>query len=455
MNTDIDLVISNGTLVTAADTFSADVGIHNGKIVSIGQKLTGTEKIDATGMLVLPGGVDPHVHLAMSTGQTTSSDDFSSGTIAAACGGTTTIIDFIEPTPGETLLDALANRRSQADGLSVLDYALHMTLTNARPDTLAQLPDVFQAGCTSFKTYLTYKDLMIKDSDFIQVLKAVHALGGLVLVHAENDAIIKFLTDHYVKEGCSEPRYHALSRPSGTEVEAVTRAIALAEVAGSPLYIVHVSTIAAAQAIAEARRRGIMIYGETCPQYLLLTAAELDRPGFEGAKYICSPPLRSTEDNLILWQALANGVLQTVGTDHCPFNYVGQKDLGRDTFTKIPGGIPGIESRLALLYTYGVRPGILSLNRWVQLCSTAPSEIFGLYPRKGSLAPGSDADIVIFDPEKSITISADLLHERVDYSPYEGLKLHGYPVITLRCGEVIVQEGVYLPDTGFGKFLKR
>ncbi len=453
--TQLELVLKNGTVITPAGTRRADVGIHEGRIAAIEPRLEARESLDAAGLLVLPGAVDPHVHLQMPAGSTRSSDDWETGTRAAAHGGTTTVIDFVEPEPEEPLLAALAARRAEAEERAVIDYGLHMPLARADGPTLEAVPEVVAAGVTSFKTYTTYEGFRLDDAALLAALSAVAAVGGLTLVHAESDAITRRETARLLAAGQRAPRYHPLSRPAVAEAEAAQRALALAEVAGAPVYIVHVSTARAAAALAAAQARGQEAYGETCPQYLLLTAAEYGRPDFEGAKFVCSPPLRSAADGEALWQALGRGTLQTLGTDHCPFNYEGQKELGRDAFDQIPGGLPSIEARLALLYTFGVRAGRLSLERWVELCAGAPARLFGLYPRKGALQVGADADVVLFDPEKRVTLTQALLHEQVDYTPYEGLELQGYPVTTLVHGKVIVHEEQFVGDGGGGRFLER
>lgn len=450
----LDLVIKNGTVISAANSFLADIGVLDGKIVLIGDKLSARRSIDATGKYVIPGAVDPHVHLQMPQGAFTSSDDFRSGTIAAACGGTTSIIDFVEPEENETLLNALAARQAQADEKSVIDYGLHMTLTNAEEATLAQIPSVIQAGVSSFKAYTIYEGFSLEDDELLRALQATRESGGMLIVHAENRHIIGHLQEKYLSEGNTAPRFHALSRPPISEVEAIQRVLALAEIAKSTVYIVHVSTRMGAQAIQRARQRGQIAYGETCPQYLLLTDEEYNQPGQEGAKYICSPPLRSVDNPPALWEGLAKGYLHSVGTDHCPFFFKGQKDKNA-TFTSIPGGLPGIESRLALLHTFGVSKGWISLNRWVDLCCTMPAKIFGLYPQKGVLIPDADADIVIFDPHKEVTLSHTLLHENVDYTPYEGFCLQGYPEVTIRRGQILCQNGSFIDCMGGGKFLPR
>jgi dihydropyrimidinase len=450
---DFELVIRNGRLVTASDNYLADIGISAGVITAIGENLNGLEIIDAAGKIVIPGAVDPHVHLQMSTGTTTSSDDWESGTIAAACGGTTTILDFIEPEGDQTLLQAFIARRDQARGKAVIDFGLHMTVPSSNKDTLDQIQGIVAAGIPSFKVYTTYDGFRLEDHELLEVMQSVKASGGTLMVHCENDAIIKLKQQEYLSQNQTSPRYHPLSRPDFAEAEAIHRVIALGEVSGVNLYIVHISTALGAEEVARARSSGKNVAGETCPQYLLLTDAEYDRPGFEGAKFVCSPPLRKSKDQTVLWDALAKGDLKTIGTDHCPFMFHGQKDMGLEQFTKIPGGIPGIESRLALLYTYGVKEGRISINQWVDLCCTAPARSFGIFPQKGELSVGSDADLVIFNPEKEVTISNSQLHENVDYSPYEGLKLHGYPEITISRGRVVVKDGVYLGQNQYGRFL--
>jgi dihydropyrimidinase len=463
-----DIVIRGGSLITPAGVVQADLGIAGERIAAIGPDLQGREVVDASGKLVIPGGIDPHVHLQMPAGAVTSSDDWSSGTIAAACGGTTTVIDFVEPEPAtETsrgLLAALAARRAEAEGTAVIDYGLHMTLVDAAPRTLAEIPAVVAAGCPTFKTYLTYDGFKLSDAEFLRALEAVGAAGGMALVHAENDAAIAYLKAKLLAAGQTEPRWHPRARPAGTEGEAVERALALADVAGCPLYVVHVSTGRGAEAVGRARARGQAAYGETCPQYLLLTDAEYERPGFEGAKFVCSPPLRTAAENAALWQRLANNALSTVGTDHCPFFYASRtgvvgKDLGMPggdypPFNRIPGGMPGIESRLALLYTYGVGQGRLTVERWVEVCCTAPARVFGLEGRKGALVVGADADVVIFDPAHEITISRSTLHENCDYTPYEGCRLKGYPVLTMLRGKTIARDGDFIGGAG-GRFLVR
>lgn len=450
-----DLAILNGTLVTADDAIKADLAISSGKFAAIGDGFEAASTIDASEKLVLPGAIDPHVHLEMPIGSTQSSDDWRSGTIAAACGGTTTVIDFVEPEDDQTLAEALTSRRELAAGCSAIDYGLHMTITNAQAATLAQIPGIVAAGCPSFKTYTIYEGFRLNDDELLSVLETVRLAGGWVLVHAENSAIIAMGQKQLLADGKTGPENHPISRPAIAEVEAIQRTLALAETADASIYIVHISTAGGIEALCTARRRGVSASGETCTQYLMLTDERYDAEGFEAAKYVCSPPLRGEDDRQRLWKALSDHELDIVATDHCPFFFEGQKDLGRDDFTHIPGGMPGIESRLALLYTFGVRTGKISLSRWVETCSTAAAKIFGLYPRKGSLEIGADADLVIFDPSLEVTLSSKILHESVDYTPYEGQQLTGYPLTTIARGEVLYTDGEFVGPLGRGRFLSR
>jgi dihydropyrimidinase len=433
-----DLVVQGGQVVTASQVTCADVGINDGKIAAVGIDLLGREYFNAQGKLVLPGAVDPHVHLEMPTASTITSDDWVSGTRAAAYGGVTTVIDFVEPELGQPLLDALAERRAQAEGRAWVDYALHMTLIDATGSTLPQIPAVITAGVNSFKVYTTYSGFALSDEELLASFEAVCAAGGLVMVHAENDSILRYSLAHLRAAGRLAPRDYPLSRPAIAEVEAIQRVILLAHLTGVPLYIVHISTEQGATALETALQQGQVIFGETCPQYLLLDESRYQHTDpRESLKYLCAPPLRRTADQQTLWRCLQAGVIQTIGTDHCAFNIQGQKDRGLDSFTECPGGLPGIESRLALLYTFGVRAGWLTPQQWVSCCCTSPAQIFGLYPRKGSLEVGADADLVVFDPNHSLTLTPLCLHENVDYTPYEGLSLHGWPVATILSGRLV------------------
>jgi dihydropyrimidinase len=448
-----DLVIAHGTVITAEASLAADLGIADGKIAAIGQQLTGRETIDASAKLVLPGAVDEHVHLQMPLGEFASSDDFYSGTVAAACGGTTTIIDFVEPRPGEPLVQALARRRAEADGHAVADYGLHMTLSRADEVTLAQIPASIEAGAASFKLYMAYEGLRLDDGGLLRALAALRKDGGRALVHAENHHAIVYLTAQMLAQGHTGPENHPLSRPDWMEAEAIHRLLALARVTDTPPVLAHLSCGVGLEAVRAARARGQTVWVETCPQYLLLDEQEYRRPGFEGAKFVMSPPLRTGADRDALWAGLSAGEVDTVATDHCPFFFKTQKTRGRDDFSRIPGGAPGIETRLSLLYTHGVRSGRLTPERWVEVCCTEPARRFGLAPRKGTLAVGADADVVLFDPERRVTLSVRTLHQHVDYTPYEGWEVRGYPEMVLSRGEVIVRDGQFAGAAGRGSFL--
>jgi dihydropyrimidinase len=448
-----DLVITNGNLVTAETTSLADLGISDGRIVGIGTELPGLRTIDAAGMLVIPGAVDEHVHLQMPVGEFSSSDDFLTGTVAAACGGTTTVLDFVEPEPEQVLTGALADRRAEADGRVVIDYGLHMTLSRTDDQTLAQIPDSIRAGAASFKLYMAYDGLRLDDSGLLRALTALREHGGRTLVHAENHHAIAFLTALALAEGRTGPENHPLTRPDHMEAEAIHRLLALAHVTGTPLVLAHLSCALGLETVRAARARGQTVWIETCPQYLLLDEREFRRPGFEGAKFVMAPPPRTEEDRAALWAGLAAKEVDTVATDHCPFFFESQKIRGRSDFSKIPGGAPGIETRLPLLYTHGVRTGRLTLERWVEVCCTAPARRFGLAPQKGTLAVGADADIVIFDPNRRATLSVDNLHQNVDYCPYEGWEVQGYPTTVLSRGEIIVDDGEFTGSPGRGRYL--
>jgi dihydropyrimidinase len=448
-----DLVIRNGTVVTAAATFLADVAIQGERIAAIGQDLPGVRELDATGKLVTPGAVDIHVHmqLPLSSGFV-SADDFFTGTRAAAFGGTTTIVDFVEAAPEQSLLDALAARRAVADPHVAIDYGLHMTLGPDEIGKLDQVPEVYSAGCTSFKLYMAY-GFYLTDGQLMQALEAVRDVGGFPVVHAENWDVICTLVARNLANGRTSPRWHPRSRPALMEAEAAGRIIDIATMVNTPLHIFHVSCDATVQRIADARRRGLPVTGETCPQYLYLTQDAYDAPGMDGALPVCAPPLRPLSDLDALWQALANGQLQIVTTDHCPFTKE-DKSAGLGDFSNIPGGVPSIEMRFASIYSRGVRSRFLSLNQWVAVCCTTPAKLVGL-KRKGEIAVGYDADLVIFDADKEHVLSADTLHENVDWTPYEGTKLEGWPIMTLSRGKVIVADGEFKGTPGGGRFVNR
>jgi dihydropyrimidinase len=448
-----DLVIKNGTVVTAVSTYAADVGIAGEQIAAIGQNLRGAREIDAAGKFVTPGAVDIHVHMQMPLpGGVISADDFFTGTRAAAFGGVTTIIDFVEAQPAQSLVDALAARRAEADPRVAIDYGLHMTLGPREMDKLAQVPDAYAAGCATFKLYMAY-GFRLTDDQMLRALEAVRDVDGLPVVHAENWDVICELVARNVRNGRTTPHWHPRSRPALMEGEAAGRVIDIAALVGTRLHIFHVSCAAVVARIAAARRRGLPITGETCPQYLFLTEEAYDAPGVAGALPVCAPPLRPQADQDALWRALAQGDLQLVTTDHCPFPKA-DKARGLHDFSQIPGGVPSIEMRFAAVYSRGVRSGLLTPNQWVAICCTTPARLAGLN-RKGDIAVGYDADLVIFDPHTTRTLSTATLHENVDWTPYDGLELTGWPAVTLSRGQVIVEDGVFKGAAGYGRFINR
>ncbi len=453
------LLLKNGQIVTSEKTFAGNVLISDGKIQAVGPGLvkpnSKTQVLDVYGLQILPGGIDPHVHMELPVSGTVSSDDFESGTKAALAGGTTTIIDFVTPERGQSLLEALEERKALAQN-SACDYSLHMSVTSWNDSVPAEMRACVEQGIPSFKVYLAYKETIgLDDRDLIRVLDAAARLKALVLAHCENGDAVSFLRQKLLREGKTEPRYHAISRPPEVEREAIVRATTLANVTGAALYVVHISTREGAEEIARARARGWRVYGETCPHYLLLDETAYDRPPLKAAAYVMSPPLRPPEHKEVLWQALKEGALQSVGTDHCPFNLKGQKDRDLSDFTKIPNGVAGVEHRLELLYTTGVLTGKLSLQQFVAVTATNPAKIFGLYPRKGTIAVGSDADLVIWDPKAKSVISARTHHQHCDSTPYEGIEIQGKPEMVLANGRVVVKEGRVLAERGQGHFLPR
>jgi dihydropyrimidinase len=454
-----DTVIRGGTVVTATDTYKGDVGIAEGRIAAIAQNLSAEnagQVIDAAGLFVMPGGIDVHTHLDMPFGGTTSSDDFETGTIAAAYGGTTTLIDFAIQYKGQTLREAFDTWMKKAASKAVIDFAFHCIITDwsgARAEEMGQL---VREGVSSFKLFMAYPGVfMLDDATIFRAMSAAANYGALICMHAENGGVIDVIVQRALAEGKRAPKYHALTRPTTAEAEATARAIALAEMAGAPVYIVHLSSNDALEKVREARDRGLPAYAETCPQYLFLSIENFDVPGFEGAKYVFTPPLREKWHQEKLWQGLAQDDLQAVSTDHCPFCYKEQKELGKDDFTKIPNGGPGIEHRLSLVYTGGVQSGRFSPNRFVELVSTAPAKLFGLYPRKGTIAVGSDADLVLFDPDAEETISAKTHHMRVDYSMFEGIRVKGMPRAVLSRGRAVIENRKFVGRPGSGQFLRR
>ena len=447
-----DLVIKGGTVITAVSTFPADIGINGETIAAIGQNLKGKQQLDATGKLVTPGAVDMHVHLQMPIGKFTSTDSFYSGTLAAAFGGTTTIVDFVETQPDETMADAIAARRALADPNVVIDYGLHMTIGPGDMAKLDQVSEAFAAGCTSFKLYMAY-GLRLRDDELLRALTAVHNVSGIPVVHAENWDVITELIRQNIAAGRTGPHWHPRSRPALLEAEAAGRVIDIASYVGVPLHIFHVSCGETVARIATARQQGLPVTGETCPQYLFLTWDAYDAPGVAGALPVCSPPIRDSAAQTALWQALSRNDLQIVTTDHCPFT-IEEKATGLDNYSQIPGGVPSIEMRFAALYSQGVRQGWLSLPQWVAQCCTNPAKLMGL-AKKGEITVGYDADLVIFDPEATKPLTPETLHEAAGWTPYNGLTLQGWPQTTLSRGKIVVQDGEFVGEMGNGRFLHR
>jgi len=454
-----DTIIKNATIVTAVDTTLADVGISGGKISAIAAQLpveNATQTIDAGNHLLLPGGIDVHTHLDMPFGGTTSADDFQTGTIAAAFGGTTTLIDFAIQYKGQTLRHAFDTWMKKAHDKATIDYAFHCIITDLGSAQLEEMADLIREGVTSFKLFMAYPGVfMLDDATIFRAMSQAAKHSGLICMHAENGGAIDVIVQQALAEGKRAPKYHALTRPTTAEAEATSRAIALAEMAGCPVYIVHLSCNEALEKVREARDRGLPAYAETCPQYLYLSLENMNAPGFEGAKYVFTPPLREKWHQEKLWHGLTHDTLQVVSTDHCPFCFKEQKELGIDDFTKIPNGGPGIEHRLSLIYTGGVHGKRFSPNRFVEVVATAPAKLFGLFPRKGTIAVGSDADLVIFDPNEEQVISAKTHHMRVDYSMFEGIQIKGVPKTVLSRGRPVIDAGQFVGRPGSGQFLRR
>lgn len=454
----MDYKIANGTIVTATDTYRADVGIKNGKIVEIAKKIKepAGEVIDAKGLYVLPGGIDIHTHLDMPFMGSFSSDDFESGTIAAAFGGTTSLVDFAIQGKRMSLKGTLNTWMKKARKKAVIDYGFHVAITDLNEKVMNEIPEMVAMGIPSFKCFLAYKGaLMIDDGALYRILQKTKKAGALVMIHAENGDVLDILINDLLAQGKTEPKYHALSRPPEAEAEATGRGIAIAQMAGAPIYIVHLTCKEALAKVKEARDAGFPALAETCPQYLLKSYQNYLEPGFQGAKYVMSPPLRDKSNWDALWKALAYGDLQVVSTDHCPFNFKGQKDKGKKNFAQIPNGAPGIEHRVMLLFHEGVNKKRIGLNRFVELVSTAPAKLFGLFPQKGTVAVGTDADLVLFDPKAPFKISAKTHHQNVDYTPYEGFKGKGVPKTVFSNGQIIVNDGKFLGKPGNGRFIKR
>src|SRR3954447_20789074 len=457
-----DTIIRGGTVATASDTFACDVGISGEKITALGSNLgDAREIVDATCKLVLPGGIDSHVHLSQPSGPgIVMADDFESGTRAAAFGGNTMVLPFAMQQKGESLREVVKQYHSKANGNCYVDVSFHLIIADATDRVLGQeLPALVNDGYTSFKVFMTYEGLALSDLEMLKVMSVARETGALVMVHAENYDAIRFLTDRLERAGKTAPHYHAASRPIPVEREATHRAISLSELVDVPIMIVHVSNGEAMEEIRRAQQRGLKIYGETCPQYLVLTAKDLEGLNMEGAKYVCSPPPRDEASQEACWEGLRTGVFSVFSSDHCPFRYDDPQGKlnpkGRTSFRWVPNGIPGIAIRLPILFSEGVVKGRIDLNRFVALTSTNHAKTYGLYPRKGTIAVGADADIVIWNPSRQVTLTHDLLRDGSDYTPYEGLEVTGWPVLTMVRGRTVVRDGELVGEKGYGTYLPR
>lgn len=450
-------LIKNGRIVTAVDDYRADILIEDEQVSVIGKTLEmeADKVIDASGKLVIPGGIDPHTHMELPFGGTESSDDFLTGTRAAAFGGTTTIIDFAVQNKGESMLLGADKWHKKAEGKAVIDYGFHLITTDFEDKNKSEMFQLMDEGITSFKLFMAYPGVFLSDDATIfRAMSAAGERGGLVCMHAENGIVINEIIKKFKEQGRLAPKYHALTRPTIAEAEGVHRAIALAEMAETPVYIVHLSCTDALNQVRQARDRGIPAFAETCPQYLFLSIDDYGE-GFEGAKYVMTPPLREKHNHADLWKGLKMDDLQCIATDHCPFCMKDQKELGKDDFTLIPNGAPGVEYRMELIYNGGVLENNISLNRFVELTSTAAAKMFGMFPKKGTIAVGSDADIVIFDTEKEHVFTLENQHMNVDYCAYEGKKIKGKVETVLSRGRVVIENGECLVEKGSGEFVKR
>lgn len=454
----MDTIITNGIVVTSSSESSADIGILDGRIATIAEKIDpaiARRVVDASGCYVIPGGVDVHTHLDTPVFNAVTADDFETGTIAAACGGTTTIVDFCQQEMGQTLAEALDTWHAKAANKACIDFGFHVIIVDMNETVAKEMRELPQEGVCSFKLFMAYKNMLgIDDATLVEALDIAKEAGALIMVHAENGDAADYLRAKALARGDVAPKFHAETRPPRVEAEATSRAIALAEIVDTSIYIVHLTCQEALEEVLRGRLRGVDVLAETCTHYLYTTKQDLDRPGFEGAKYVFSPPARSTRDQEILWRALAQNALQTVSSDHSTWNFKGQKQLGKDDFTKIPNGAPGIEERLIMVYQ-GVRENRLSMPQFVDLVSTRPARTFGLFPRKGTIAIGSDADIVIWDPETRFTMGIDKVHHNVDYTAYEGIEIKGAPRTVFLRGKEIVSDREFVGQVGSGSFLKR
>lgn len=458
----LDTLVRGGTVATASDTFTCDIGIRGGRIVALGEQLGAAEDvIDATGKLVLPGGIDSHVHFAQPSGpDVIMADDFESGTRSAAFGGNTTVLPFCLQEKGQSLREAVRLYEAKADGRCFIDVACHLIVTDPTPQVLGQeLPALIKDGYSSFKVFMTYEDLALSDREILEVMAVARESGAIVMVHAENYDAIRFLTDRLERLGQTSPRFHAASRPIPVEREATHRAISLAELVDVPLVIVHVSNREAMEEIRRAQAKGLKVIGETCPQYLVLTEADLGGLGMEGAKYVCSPPPRDEESQRACWEGLQQGVFSLFSSDHCPFRYNDPQGKltpnARTSFRWVPNGIPGVATRLPILFSEGVVKGRIDLNRFVALTATNHARTYGLHPRKGTIAIGADADIAIWDPQRRVTITHDQLHDGSDYTPYEGMEVTGWPTLTMVRGRIVMRDGALVGSPQHGQRLRR
>ncbi len=457
-----DTVIRHGTVVTASDTFRSDVGLIDGRIAALAAELTEADEIiDATGLYVMPGGIDSHVHLDQPSGEgIVMADDFDSGTRSAAIGGNTTVLSFCMQEKGQSLREALKVYHGKAEGRCHVDVSSHLVVTDPTAEVLGQeLPALVADGYTSIKVFMTYDGLRLRDDEILATLDTARRTGALVMVHCENEDAIRYLIGRHEAEGLFAPRYHATTRPIAAEREATHRALSLAEIVDTPIVIVHVSNRQAMEEIRRARERGQRIAGETCPQYLMLTADDLDAEALEGAKYVCSPPPRDRESQEACWEGVEQGVFDLFSSDHCPFRFDDPQgklnEKGKRSFRWIPNGIPGVGTRLPILFSEGVMKGRIDLNRFVAITSTNHAKLYGLYPRKGAIAIGSDADIILWDPDRQVTLTNDMLQHGADYTPYEGLPIRGWPVRTLLRGKTIVQDGRLSEEASSGMYLDR
>ena len=457
----MSILIKNGRIITAVDDYMGDVFIENETIIHIGKSLDmeADEILDASGKYLFPGGLDPHTHLDMPFGGTVSADDFETGTRAAAHGGTTTLIDFAIQTKGQSTLEALDTWHAKADGKTAIDYGFHMIVTDLEDNRVHEMKMLADEGVTSYKLFMAYPGVLyVDDGTIYRAMRKAGENGTVVCMHAENGIVIDEIVKQALAEGKTEPKYHALTRPTRMEAEGVHRAISIAEVANVPVYIVHLSSSDALEQVMLARNRGVHAFAETCPQYLFLDHSYYEQEGFEGAKYVMTPALREKWNQDELWKGLKFGDLQSISTDHCPFCFKDQKILGIDDFSKIPNGGPGVENRMSLVFNGGVNSGRISLNKFVELTSTAAAKTFGLFPKKGTIAVNSDADIVIFDPNRKETISINnscTHHMRVDYNAYEGFEVTGFTETVLSRGKIIIKDCEYMGKKGDGQFLKR